>query len=125
LSKRPTKPPLGPNAIAFTPPGNLTDRQRFEKAIVRARELHPAIVVARMELGGRRIGWIQSTISLDYWIFQPLERGRYSNRTFDPYLPQILPSWAHEAKIAELWIQPIELRSKAEIARDRKEARQG
>jgi hypothetical protein len=120
VSKRPTNPPLEPNAIRFAPTGNLTDRQRFEKAIARARQIDPAIVVAWMELAGERIGWIQSTISLDYWIFQPTVPKRRSNRTTHPYLPEILPPWAEEASIAELWIQPIELRSKAEIARDRK-----
>lgn len=124
MSKRPTKPPLEANAVPFAPVGNLTDRQRLAKAIVRARELHPAIVIAWMELDGQRIGWIQSTIGLDYWIFQPIVPGRYSNRTFHPYLPVILPPWAENAKIAELWIQPVELRSKAEIARDKKRAGQ-
>lgn len=120
MSKRPTKPKLESNAIRFAPKGNLTDRQRLAKAIVRARELHPAIVVAWAELGGQRVGWTESTVSLDYWVFQPVIAGRRSHRTFNPYLSSILPPWAQEASLTEIWIQPIELRSKAEIARDMK-----
>lgn len=117
-----TKPPLDSQARSFTPVGNLTCNQRLGKAKELAERLHPAIVIAWVELAGARIGWIQSTIYMDRWSFMSTTKGKASKLCAPDWeLERVLPGWAKGATVTEIWVQPVEMRGKAEIARDQKQ----